>query len=77
MQGEKSGDSTGDTLGDESLVTIQPEQHMMKHKLEKEDTMHIRYDSPLGENQMEAHIESMMDIWLTLGSAIEEEQLDA
>ena len=26
---------------------------------------------------MEAHIESMMDMWLTLGSAIEEEQSDA
>ena len=24
VQGEQSGDSTGDTLGDESLVTIQP-----------------------------------------------------
>jgi len=26
---------------------------------------------------MEAHIESMMDMWLTLGSTIEEEQSDA
>ena len=39
--------------------------------------MHIMHDSPLGESQMEAHIESVMDMRLTLGSAIEEEQLDA
>ena len=39
--------------------------------------MHIMHDSPLGESQMEAHIESMMDMWLTLGSAIEEEPSDA
>ena len=73
VQGEQSGDSTGDTLGDESLVTIQPEQHMMEPESAKEDTMHIMHDSPLRESQMEAHIESMMDMWLTLGSATEEE----
>ena len=39
----------GDTLGDESLVTIQPEQHMMEHESTEEDTMHIMHDSPLGE----------------------------
>ena len=39
--------------------------------------MHIMHDSPLGESQMEAHIESVMDMRLTLGSAIEEEQSDA
>ena len=77
MQGEQSGDSTGDTLGDESLVTIQPEQHMMEPESAEEDTMHIMHDSPLGESQMEAHIESMMDMQLTLGSSIEEEQADA
>ena len=32
VQGEQSGDSTGETLGDESLVTIQLEQHMMEHE---------------------------------------------
>ena len=67
----------GDTLGDESLVTIQPEQHMMEPLSAEEDTMHIMHDSPLGESQMEAHIESMMDIRLTLGSATKEEQSDA
>ena len=39
--------------------------------------MHIMHDSPLRESQMEAHIESMMDMRLTLGSATEEEQSDA
>ena len=39
--------------------------------------MHIMHDSPLGESQMEAHIEFMMDMRLTLESAIEEEQSDA
>ena len=43
----------------------------------KEDTMHIMHDGPLRESQMEAHTESMMDMWLTLGSATEEEQSDA
>ena len=66
-------DSTGDTLGNESLVTIQPEQHMMEPKSAEEDTMHIRHDSPLGESQMEAHTGSMMRTQLTLGSAIEEQ----
>ena len=73
VQGEQSRDSMGDTLGDESLVTIQPEQHLMEPESAKEDTMHIMPDSPLGESQMEAHIESMMDTRLTLGSTIEEE----
>ena len=77
VQGEQSGDSTGDTLGDESLVTIQPEQHMMEPESAEEDTMHIMHDSPLGESQVEAHTEFMMRMWLTLGSAIEEEQSDA
>ena len=77
VQGEQSRESTGDTLGDESLLTIQPEQHRMEPKSAKEDTMHIMHDSPLGESQMEAHIESTMVMWLTLGSTIEEEQSDA
>ena len=77
MEGDQSGDSTGDTLGDESLVTIQREQHMLEPKSAEEDTMHIVHDTPLGESQMEAHIESMMDMQLTLGSAIEEEQSNA
>ena len=50
---------------------------MMEHELVEEDTMHIMRDSPVGESQMEAHIESMMDMRLTLGSAIEGEQSDA
>ena len=70
-------DSTRDTLGDESLVTIQPKQHTMEPESAEEDTMHIIHDSPLGESQMEAHIESMMDMLLTLGSTIEVEQSDA
>ena len=77
VQGEQSRDSAGDTLGEESLVTIQPEQHMVEPELAKEDTMHIRNDIPLGESQMGAYIESMMDMQLTLGSAIEVEQSDA
>ena len=56
MQGEQSGDSTGDTLSDESLVMIYPKQHMMEHELAWEEVMHIMRDSPLGEIQMEAHI---------------------
>ena len=39
--------------------------------------MHIMHDSPLRESQMKAHIESMMDMLLTLGSATKEEQSDA
>ena len=39
VQGEQSGDSTRDTLGDESLVTIQPEQPMMEPESAKEDTI--------------------------------------
>ena len=77
MQGELSGDSTGDTLGDESLVMIQPEQHMLEPESKEEDTMHIMHDSPLGESQIEAHIESVMEMRLAVGSPIEEEQLDA
>lgn len=73
VQGEQSGDSSRDTLGDESLVTIQREQHMMEPESAEEDTIHIMHDSPLGESQMEAHIDSMMDMWLTLGQAIEEQ----
>ena len=46
---------------------------MMEPVSAEEDTMHIMHDSPLGESQMEAHIESMMDMRLTLGSAIDEE----
>ena len=38
-----------DTLGDESLVTIQPEQHMMEPESAEEDTMDIRHDISLGE----------------------------
>jgi len=68
--GEKSGDSTRDTLGDESLVTIQPEKHMMEHELAKEEAMHIMHDSPLGEIQMEAHTEFVMDVQLPLRSTM-------
>ena len=73
LWGEQLGDSTGDTMGDETFVMIKPEQHMMEPELAEEDTMHIMHDSPLRESQMEAHIESMMDMQLTLGSATEEE----
>ena len=48
VQGEQSGDCIGDTLGDESLVTIQPEKHMMEPKSAEEDIMHIMHDSPFG-----------------------------
>ena len=50
---------------------------MMEPELAEEDTMHIRHDIPLGESQMGTHIESMMDMWLTLGLAIKVEQSDA
>ena len=50
VQGELLGDSTGDTLGDETLVTIQPELYMMEPELVEEDSMHIIHDSPLGES---------------------------
>ena len=39
VQGEHSRVSMGETLGDESLVTIQPEQHMMEPESAEEDTM--------------------------------------
>ena len=63
----------GDTLGDESLVMIQPKQHMTELELAEEDTMHIMHDSPFEERHMEAHSESMMDMRLILGSSIKEE----
>ena len=50
---------------------------MMEPELAEEDPVHIRHDIPLGESQMGAHIEPMMDMRLTLGSAFEEEQSDA
>jgi len=77
IQGEQSGDSMGDALGDETLVTIQSELYVMEPESVEEDAMHIMHDSPLRESQMEAHIESLMDMQLTLGSAFEEEQSDA
>ena len=58
-------------------MTIQPEQHMMEPESAKEDTMDIRHDISLGEIQMGTHIEPMIDMQLTLGSAFEEEQSDA
>ena len=58
-------------------MTIQPQQYRMEPQLADDDTMPIMHDSPLGESQMEAHIESVMDMGLTLGSTIEEEQSDA
>ena len=64
-------------MGDESLVTIQPEQHMMEPESAEEDTMDTRHDISLGEVQMGAHIEPMMDMRLTLGSAFEVQQSDA
>ena len=62
---------------DKSLVMIQPKHHMVEHGETEEEAMYIMHDSPLGEIQMEAHIDPVMDMWLTLGSTIEEEQLDA
>ena len=71
VQGEQSRDSAGDTLGEESLVTIKLEQQVMEPESTEEDTTYIRHDIPLRESQMGAHIESMRDMRLTLGSAIE------
>ena len=34
------------------------------------------HDSPLGESQMEVHIEFLMDVLLHLGSAMGEEKMD-
>ena len=39
---------------------------MMEPELAEEDTMDIRHDISLGESQMGAHIEPMMDMRLTL-----------
>ena len=50
---------------------------MVEHESAEEEAMHTMHDSPWWESQMEAHIESMMDMRLTMGSAIEEEQSDA
>ena len=52
----------GDALGDETLVMIQSELYVMEPESVEEDAMHIMHDSPLRESQMEAHIESMMDM---------------
>ena len=48
---------------------------IIRHLISVRDviTTHIMHDSPLRESQMEAHIESMMDMQLTLGLATEEE----
>ena len=35
---------------DESLVMIQPEQHMVEHGVAEEDFMHTMHDSPLRES---------------------------
>ena len=64
-----------DIQDDESLVIIQPEQHMVEHESPEEEAMHIMHDSPLGESQMEAHIESVVDMRLTLGSAMKSRQM--
>ena len=48
----------------------------MEHE-SAEEAMHIMHGSPLGESQMEAHIESVMDMWLTLGLVITGEHKDA
>ena len=40
----------GDIHDDESLVTIQPEQHMVDQESVEEKDMHIMHDSPLGES---------------------------
>ena len=77
VQGEQSRDFAGDTLGEESLVTIQLEQQVMEPESTEEDTIHIRHDIPLGESQMGAHIETMRDMRLKLGSAIEVGQSNA
>ena len=50
---------------------------MMEPESEEEDAMHIMHEIPLGESYIEAHIESMMRVRLTLGSTMEEEQSDA
>ena len=39
--------------------------------------MDIRHDISLGEVQMGTHIEPMLEMWLTLGLAIDGEQSDA
>ena len=50
---------------------------MKEPELVEEDTRDIRHDISLGEVQMGAHIEPMMDMRLKLGSAFEGQQLDA
>ena len=76
MQGEQSEDSTRDIQDDQSLVMIQPKKYIMKHGAAEREDMHIMHDSPLGESQMEAHIEFVMDVQLPLGSAMGKEQTD-
>ena len=43
----------------------------MELESKKEDTIHFRHDIPLGESHMGAHIESVRDMRLTLGSTVE------
>ena len=50
---------------------------MVEHDSAEEEAMHIMHDSPSGESEMEAQIESVVDVRLTLGSTIEEEQTNA
>ena len=49
---------------------------MVEHGAVEEDVMHIMHDSPLGESQMGFHNEPVLDLQLTLGSAMEEEMLE-
>ena len=50
---------------------------MVEHESAEEEAMHIMHDNPLRETQMEAHIDLVVDMRLTLGSAIEEDQTNA
>ena len=50
---------------------------MVEHESVEEEPMHVMHDSPLEESEMEARIEFVMDMRLTLGSTIEEEPTDA
>jgi len=65
-----------DIHDDDSLVMIHTERLMVEHGADEEEAMCIMHNSPLGERHMDAHNEPVLDMQLTLGSAIEEELLE-
>lgn len=69
----------GDIQGDESLVKIQHEQHMVEHESAEEDDNHNIHDEPFVESQLEVYVEPMIEEneQPSFGQVIDEEQKNA